>query len=65
MENQIDDPLFKMIVLATIGCSILFITNQPTASIGKAAKHHRAQQSSVKANSQLAPVLKYQLKSNK
>jgi hypothetical protein len=57
MENQIDDPLFKIIVLATIGCSILFITNQPPASIGKNAKHP-AHQSSVKASSQLAPTLK-------
>jgi hypothetical protein len=63
MENQIDDPLFKMIVLATIGCSILFITNQPNTSIGKGNKHQAVQQSSVKANSQLAPTLKYQLKS--
>jgi hypothetical protein len=57
MENQIDDPLFKIIVLATIGCSILFVTNQPPASIGKNAKHP-AHQSSVKASSQLAPTFK-------
>jgi hypothetical protein len=51
MENQMDDPLFKMIVLATIGCSILFIISKPTSSIGKDAKHPRVHQSVVKANS--------------
>jgi hypothetical protein len=65
MENQIDDPLFKIIVLATIGCSILFVTNQSPASIGKAAKQPQSQQVSVKASSQQqSPILKSHLKSN-
>jgi hypothetical protein len=63
MENQMDDPLFKLIVLATIGCSILFVTNQPTASIGKDARH-QSTQSSVKGKSHLAPTVKYHVKSN-
>jgi hypothetical protein len=62
MENQIDDPFFKLIVLATLVCGILFVTNQPNPSVGN-ARQHRAQSSL--GNSHLVPTLKYHLKSAK
>jgi hypothetical protein len=63
MENQIDDPFFKLIVLATLVCGILFVTNQPSpSSVGKDARQHRAQSS---IGNTLAPTLKYHLKSAK
>lgn len=63
MENQIDDPVFKMIVLAAIGCGIMFIVNEPPASsLGKDARHHRVHPSSLKGNSPLTTTAKYQPK---
>jgi hypothetical protein len=34
MENQINDPFFKMIALATLICGVMFAIKQPTQPVG-------------------------------
>jgi hypothetical protein len=62
MENQINDPFFKCIVLTTLVCGVMFVTNRPTQLAGNHHNHDRSR-ATVAGNVRANPTAPNPLKS--
>ncbi len=62
MENQINDPFFKCIVLTTLVCGVMFATNRPT-QLASTQRNHDRLRSTVAGNVRANPTAPNPLKS--